>query len=259
MRHEALTRASYRVQALTSFGSLLVLVIPLYFVADALQPVMAKSIAGEGQQYFAFVLIGMIVMRFCTTSVNSLPRIITGAIRTGTLEALFATPASLPVIVAGLLGFSLVWTGGEAIVLLTAGMALGARVLPSELLLGLAILALITLTYLSVGVMGVALHLMFRTTGPLLTGVLLATSLLGGVYYPTHVIPSWLQSISSLLPMTYGLRALRQALLEGASLQAVSSDLAVLLVFVAVLLPASWILLQRTLHHARLTGTLAHY
>ena len=40
--------------------------------------------------------------------------------------------------------------------------------------------------------------------------MLAASTLLGGVYYPTTVIPSWLASASEFVPLGYGLRALRQ-------------------------------------------------
>ncbi len=41
------------------------------------------------------------------------------------------------------------------------------------------------------------------------------TAPLSGVFYPTEVLPTWLQKIGSVLPMTYIFRALRQEVLEG--------------------------------------------
>jgi ABC-2 type transport system permease protein len=259
VRQDLLTRASYRFRMLTSFGSLLAMLLPIYFITDALDPMMKGSIEGQGDHYFTFVLTGIIVMRFCYAIVNSLPGAFGSAIRTGTLEAMFATPTPLRVLVAGMVGFTLVWTTAEVSLLAMTGMLLGARMVVSQLLPSLMILTLILLAYFSIAVLGVALILVFRTTGPLLTGVLIATNLLGGIYYPTNVIPSWIQNLSLLLPMTYGLRALRQAVLEGAPLQAVWGDLAILCTFVAILLPGSWSLLHLSLKHARASGTLAQY
>lgn len=259
VRQDVLTRGSYRFQVLVSFVSLFMLLIPLYFITDALDPVMQRSIRGQGSQYFAFALTGMIVMRYCYAVVNAAPGAVTSAIRFGTLEAMFATPTSLSVIMGGMVGFPLLWTTAEASVLLGAGTLLGARLMPSRLLLGLVILALILLTYLSFGILGVALVLVFRTTGSVLGGLLLATNFLGGVYYPTHVIPSWIQGVSAFLPLTYGLRALRRSVLEGATLRTISSDVAMLCLFLVVLLPISWALLRLALGHARRAGTLSQY
>ncbi|HEY0972080.1 MAG TPA: ABC transporter permease, partial [Gemmatimonadales bacterium] len=237
VRQDVLTRGSYRVQLLSSFVSLFGLLLPVYFVTEALDPVMEASIASQGGHFFTFTLVGMIVMRYCYSLVNSLPGAFSSAIRTGTLEVMFATPTPLPLLVAGMVGFPLLWTTVEATVLLGAGGVLGVQVIPGRALLGLAILALILLAYLSFAIVGVALVLAFRTTGPLLGAVLMATNLLGGVYYPTEVIPSWIQKVSAVLPMTYGLRALRQAVLEGLPVPELLPDIAILCGFLIVLLP----------------------
>jgi len=94
----ALTRAkmraslSYRLQTALSFFGLVVSVVPIYFVATALQPVMARSIAAEGGQYFGFLVVGMIMISMVNTCVNVLSIEVGAAIGTGTLEALLATP-----------------------------------------------------------------------------------------------------------------------------------------------------------------------
>jgi ABC-2 type transport system permease protein len=259
IRQDALSRASYRFQVVVSIASLFAMFIPIYFVSTALNPVMEKTIRGQGSSYFAFVLIGMIAMRFCYAMVQALPSAFSSALSSGTLEAMFATPTSLVTIIIGMAGFLLIWTVGESLVVLGAGAALGVRLVSSELLAGLAVLILIVLTYLSIGIFGTALVVLFRTSGGFLTAVVVASDFLGGVYYPTHVIPSWIRSVSQVLPLTYGLRALRRLVLEGAPFGAVSPDLAVLLVFLVVLLPGSLMVLRLSVSHARRTGTLAHY
>jgi ABC-type multidrug transport system permease subunit len=89
--------------------------------------------------------------------------------------------------------------------------------------------------------------------------VLVLSGFLGGVYYPTHVIPSWLQNVSAFLPLTYGLRALRQTLLEGLPLRAVLPDVLVLVAFVALLFLVGAFAFRQALRYARRTGTLAQY
>ena len=58
LRASWMTAVSYRAQLLFSLLSLLVTVIPMYFVAGALQPTMAGAIAREGGHYFGFLVIG---------------------------------------------------------------------------------------------------------------------------------------------------------------------------------------------------------
>lgn len=259
IRQDFLTRSSYRVQMLTSVAALFGMLIPLYYVAQALDPLMRRSIQGQAHHYFAFALVGVIVLRFCYAVVYPLPGVFATAVRSGTLEALFATPTPLHVLVAGMTGYTVLWAGLETLVMLGTGMLLGAQIVASHILPAVLVLALILLAYLGIALLGVSLVLAFKTTGPLLGAVMLSTNLLGGVYYPTHVIPSWVREVSVVLPMTYGLRAVRQTLLEGAPFTAIASDVAVLGAMTAVLLPISWALLHAALNYARRTGTLAQY
>jgi ABC-2 type transport system permease protein len=253
------TALSYRLSMLLSLASLLVTVIPLYFVANALQPVMAHSIATQGGEYFGFLLVGMIAFSFIMTSVNSVPSVVSSGISTGTLEALLSTRAPLPSVVLGLVGYSFLWTGIRALLLLASGVALGVHLAWGAWFWSFVILVLIVLAYLPVGLIAAALVLAFRTTGPLPSAVLVASGLLGGVYYPTQVIPSWIQRLSDVVPLTYGLRALRRTLLEGAPLGAVAGDIATLVGFIMLLTAVSLFALSEALHYARRTGTLAQY
>jgi ABC-2 type transport system permease protein len=145
------------------------------------------------------------------------------------------------------------------VLLLAAGTLFGAHVAVAGIPASLLILALIILAYVPFGIIGAALVLAFRTTGPILTGILVLSGLLGGVYYPTHVIPSWIRSVSEVVPLTYGLRALRQTLLEGDSLRAVAPDLLALVGFVLVLMSIGIMTFMMAMHYARRAGTLAQY
>lgn len=73
------------------------------------------------------------------------------------------------------------------------------------------------------------------------------------------MIPSWLELISRFVPLTYGLRALRQLVLEGAGLGAVAVDVGILAGMTALLLAASAVIFVAALDFARRRGTLAQY
>lgn len=259
VRASWLSAVSYRVSMALSIAGLVAMVIPVYFVANALQPLLAEAIATEGSQYFAFVLVGMITLNYLADAVHTLPSAIRSGVNTGTLEALLSTPASLPSVLGGLTGYDFIWTSIRAVVFLLAGWVLGAEYAWERLLLAMAILLLIVLSYVPFGLLTAAMMLAFRTSGPLPRLVLLLSGLLGGVYYPTKVIPSWLQYVSDAIPLTYGLRALRQVFLEGLPLAGVATDVGILAACTAVLLAVSIWAFSGALRYARRTGTLAQY
>jgi ABC-2 type transport system permease protein len=76
--------------------------------------------------------------------------------------------------------------------------------------------------------------------------------------FPVSILPDWLQFIASINPITYALEAMRAVLLNGASLSAISRPLLVLLVFAAILLPASMAAFAWALRRTKTTGTLTH-
>ena len=259
IRRDALIAASYRTGTILSLGSLLTLVVPLYFIANALQPMIGGAIADEGGAYFAFVIVGMASYQFVATGVNAIPMALASGIRTGTFEAILATPSRLPAILTGFVGYPFLWTVAKGLVLLGAGQLLGAELSFERILFAVAIWAAITLAYVPFGILAGALLVLTRTAGPIPNAVLLASMFLGGVYYPTHVIPSWLHSLSAAVPLTYGLRALRRVLSTESPLAEVAHDLGMLLLIGGGLLVASMLVLHFALSQARRAGSLAQY
>ncbi len=259
VRAAALTTFSYRLETAVSLGGLLVSIVPLFFIAQALQPVMAKAIVTEAPQYFGFLVVGTTTFLLLVTAVNALPEAVQSGIAKCTLEALLATPTPLPVLFAGLTGFPLLWTVARGGITLGVAWVLGAHVAWDRGLPALGIVGLIVLAHVPFGILTASLVIAFKTAGPVSRGVLTVSAFLGGVYYPTQVIPSWLHDLSAFLPVTYGLRALRRTLLDRASFGAVSSDVAVLAAFAVVLLATSLVVWSWALRYARRAGTLAQY
>ncbi len=254
-----LTASSYRLNLVFSLLGLGLTLVPIYFVAQALQPVAAASIQAEGGEYFGFLVVGLGVFFLVSASLLALPNAIGGGISSGTLEALLATPASLGSLLAGLMSFDLVWAGLRGLCICVAGLALGVRFSIAGVPVALVALILTLLSYAGISLILAAMILAFRTIGPLASGILAASSLLGGVYYSTTVIPSWIQNLSVLVPLTYGLRVMRQALLNRSSLALMADDLMMLSLAAAIFLGAGMIVFARALRHAREQGSLGQY
>jgi ABC-2 type transport system permease protein len=259
IRSSWLAASSYKLGFLMSFGSLVLSVVPIFFVTRALQTTMANVIRGQGDQYFAFLVVGLIALNLVSATIYALPGGLQTATSTGTLEALLATPTSVSALLVGLSGYEVLLAVVRGIVMLIAAGFLGAHVAWGQLGASIPIILLVVLAHLPIAVVTAAMVLAFRTRGPLPQLVLLASSFLGGVYYPTTVIPGWIESVSAFLPLTYGLTALRAVLLEGRSITTVWRDLAILVVFTATALLASGVAFRAALRYARRVGNLAQY
>ncbi len=259
VRASWLTASSYRLGMMMSLGGLIVTILPMYFVAGALQPVLADRISTEGGNYFGFLVVGVLAFSFLSTAVNAVSGAIASGISTGTLEAMLSTRARLRALIAGLVGYAFTWTAVRGALTIVMAVLLGVRLSAAHSGIALLILALIVMAYFGVGLMAAAMVLAFRTTGPFPQVVLLLSGLLGGVYYPTSVIPSWIQSLSSVVPLTYGLRALRRVWLDGLALREVIPDVVTLAGMAIGLLALGVAVFALGMRYARRAGTLAQY
>ncbi len=259
MRASWLAAASYRLGLVISLVGFAIGFVPMFFVANAIQPIVADSISGESDRYFSFLVFGLMAQSIVTAAASTLPVAIAGSISSGTFEALLSTPVSVFRLVVGLCSYSVCWSLFRGALMVAGAALFGAHIFWGGIPLSILSMALLMASYFAIALVAAALILVFRTSGPLVTGVLMVSSLLGGVYYSTTAIPSWIQTLSQFVPLTYGLRAVRRVLLTGATLGDVWSDLAALALISLVLVVAAGVMFQLAMRHSRRAGTLAQY
>lgn len=259
LRSAFLTGTSYRLATVLSLVGLIASVVPLYFIADALQPVVAESISNEGGDYFGFLIVGIAATYVMIAAVSAIPAAVGGSLGSGTFEALLVTRTPLPVLLLGMSLFPLAQSLLRVAVLLVGARAVGVEFDWMGLPLVLGVLVLLILAYVSIGLVATALVLVFRTSGPLLTAVIAGSGLLGGVYYSTTVIPDWLRSLSAIVPLSYALRAMRAMLLAGGETRAIVNDVSALLLIAVLSFGVASIVFGLAMRHARRSGTLAQY
>ena len=261
----ALTRASwyqaksYRLSLVMQVSGLLFTVIPIYFIANALQPTMAGTISAESEEYFSFMLVGSIALMFVTIGVSSLQGTIGTGISNGYFESLLMTRTPIPALLIGLSTYPFLLASIRASVMIAAGWILGAPIAWGRVGPALLIILLLFAVHWGIGLVGSGLIMAFRTSGPLTSIVTTISIFFGGVYYPVSAIPSWLRNIADATPLAYALRALRRVLLLGDNLGAVASDLAILAAMGVVTLIVGAAAFSVALAYAKKAGTLSTY
>lgn len=253
------TARSYRLGMFVSLATLVLQVVPTYYIGHTLQPFMEPSIRGEGHDFFSFLIVGTVVYLFVAAAVDALPRAVDKGISAGTIEALFATPASVSTLVVGLAGYELLWTGARAVILLAAAAVARAQLVWTTLPALVLVLVLLVGTYFGVGLLASGLVLAFRRAGPLQSGVIVLSALLGGISYPTSMIPAAIRPLSAYVPMTYALRSARRLLVDGAPMQVIGGDVAILTLFAVASLALGSFAFSAGLRYARRTGSLGQY
>lgn len=176
----------------------------------------------------------------------------------GTLEYTFMAPVSRLIHLFGVSLYSLLNAVVTSVIVLLGLMLFTDLNLRGANLFGVfVVLAVSTLAFVGLGLIAAIFPVMSAERGAEATHIFQGSLLLvSGVYYPIEVLPKWMQPLSAISPATYTLSACRKLFgvgnpastadrLVGAPLSAVGSELLVLALMGAVLMPVGlWIFLR---------------
>lgn len=251
---------TYRTRTLVSLVSVLLAVIPVYFVAGALQPLAAKAIASESTEYFTYLIVGSVASFVIAEAVGAIPSLVNSYISSGTLEQLLTTPVRWPSLLGGLSVYGFAWVSLRSIVLLaTAWIWATSTIAWVRLPEFGAIMALLAVAYAGIGLIAGALVLAVRSSLFIPQAVGALSALLGTVYFPISVLPPAFAPYARFVPLTPALRAARQVLLRDAPLAVVAPDLLTLTGWALAALLVGGGVFHVALHRARRAGTLTQY
>lgn len=250
---------SYRLNFLLETFRVLVTLGVFFYLGELLDDSELEARLGVEGDYFAFAAVGIAVLLVVQTTIDSFSTRLRADQTVGTLEALIATPAPTWLVILGSATYDVLRALllGVAMILMAVAFFGLRPSLDGEgvLVLLVAVPALVTL-FAALGVAIAAFTVVFKQATALGDLVTAALSLLGGVYFPLSVLPSAVEGIASALPFTWGVEAVRAALLgEEIELDEVSLLVASSLVG----LPLALALFARAVHAAKRMGTLADY
>jgi ABC-2 type transport system permease protein len=247
---------SYRLAFLLSLGRAIFPLFILYLPAQLMGDVESTREFGG---FLPFSIIGLGTMNFFMASYGSFANALRGEQSMGTLEAVLMAPVSLPVLVLASASWSFLWSSASALLFVGAGALLYGVALPGSVPLALLFVAVTTLVFVSIGVFSASFAMVWKRGDPI--GPLISTVffLLGGIIYPPKILPAWIAAISSVLPITHGVEALRKVLLHDAPLGQVDHHLWVLCAYALVLVPSSLYVFAKAVRRATRDGTLLQF
>ena len=253
--------SSYRFTAALQLAGILFALTVFFFISEAVEIKDRSAILAYADNYFDFVVIGLAVSGFVTTSLSGFASHVRDAQISGTLEALLVTPTSIPALVVG----STLWDYVSATLRFAGFLAVGALAFDVPLhweRIGWValILALVIAAFSGIGLLSAAFVMVFKRGDPLAQAVAWFSILLGGVYYPVSATGNpTITRLADLLPVTPALHALRLLLLRGAPFAEVESSVGTLALMAALLLPLGLGAFDLGVRRARVSGSLTHY
>lgn len=259
-KRDLIENASYKTSFILELGGILANIFSFFFIAKLVGNSARPYLEEYGGEYFPFVIIGIAFSGYLSASLDSYTQAIGKEQGLGTLEALLITPTGFPTIVLGSAIWNFLFTSLRVIVYLLLGAAffgldMGRANVPAAL-----VALLLTITSLSgFGIISAGFTLMLKRGDPVNFFVGGFSKFLAGVYFPIAILPPVVQKLSLFVPLTYSLRAIRLAILKGASVAALSSELGMLALFSLILLPLSIFFFKFSVRRVMMDGSMTHY
>ena len=254
-RRDAILYFSYRMQAFTQLFGLLFTLTLFYYISRLLH----GHTVGTAHDYFAFVVVGLVIMQALTTTLDSIPSSVRQELVAGTLERFLVSRfgAFNGIIAMMLFPTATAFING-AVMLVLATTMFGLHVaVTAPLALPVGLLG--TLAFLPLALIMAGVVVLFKQASSGARFLTAGIAIVGGLYFPVSLLPSWIRWAADVQPFTPAADALRH-LLVGSRLQySMVTDLAKLAGFAAILLPLSVWLLQSAIAYAQRRGTIIEY
>jgi ABC-2 type transport system permease protein len=205
-----------------------------------------------------YLAVGTLVWHYLSVVFEAVSSMISWERWEGTIEYTFMAPVRRLTQMVGTCVFSIVYGIVHTLIIL-AVVALFFRIdLSHANLVGsIAVLLAGSISFIGFGIMASVLPLLFTERGSQMTFVIQSILLLiSGVYYPTDVLPGWIQPLGRISPATYVLEGMRKSLLEGATIVDLVPYISVLILIGLICVPAGMLIFSWGEAYAKRTGKL---
>ena len=248
-------RAHFALEVVEAFVSLLL----FFYLGRVVDGSKIASGTDISEGYFAFVVVGLAMMRLMQTGLTSFAFQLRRDQTTGTLEALLVTPSRQSAVILGSATYELLTAALLGVLMVVAAVTIfgvGLTIDASSLLVLLVAIPASACLFIALGVVIAGFTIVFKEITALLALVSSGLAVFAGVYFPISVLPGALHGVASALPFTWALELLRAALLGG---DVSSTKMLLLVLCAAAAVPISFWLFDRSVARAKRAGSLAQY
>jgi ABC-2 type transport system permease protein len=229
--------------------------LTIVFIAEGVE---ATGGTLDVERQTTILLIGAVIWAYLGIIFEFLTETVAWERWEGTIEYTFMAPLSRPMYLLGTGVFAVIYGTVRAMLLFgVVALFFDLQMPNANFVSALVLLGIASISFMGIGMMTAVLPLISPEKGAQLgfvaQGMLLVVS---GVYYPTSVLPEWMQWVSVISPATYALDGIRDAILEGDGVAEMGDEIWPLLVIGAVAVPLGLAIFRAGEKHAKQHGKL---
>lgn len=257
LKRDFLSEVSYRVAFLFQVGGMFLSLAAFYFMTKMIDPNAAGL---NGIAPFPWLLVGLAFQYYFSTALYSFSNKIRSEQLLGTLEAMLVSPTPTAVVIFSSAAWDFTYGAIRVLVyLLFATLVFGVQ-LHANSLGALAIGVLLTLlSSAGLGILSASFILYFKRGDPINFFLSALTTFFGNVFFPVEQLPSSMRWVSEVLPITWSLRIVRGALLQGVPFAELKGEILRLAGLTLVLLPLGVLFSRFAIRKAKRAGSLIQY
>jgi ABC-2 type transport system permease protein len=252
----------YPLNAVSNIFQPIIWITPIYFMGKAFstngQALGFAAYSGTSD-YMSFILLGTVLTNFIMTVFWGMGYALKNDMDAGVLESNWLTPVPRLLILVGRTLSSLLVTAITSAIMLALGAALfGFQTT------GNTWAAFLTAIPMLIGLYGfgfafAAVVLLMREANTLVDVSSFLVQGFTGTTFPVKALPTWLIPIALILPLTYGLDAVRGWLLQTETLLPIPLEIVILIVFMFVMVWFGAWVFHRVERRVRTLGTLGQH
>jgi ABC-2 type transport system permease protein len=215
---------------------------------------------GSPDQYFAYAVIGLIILQVLNSAFMSLPGGVRGELMAGTFERLVVSPFGGVASIASMLLFPLVYSTLMAVAMLafaTLAFSLPVHWSTAPLMLPLAFLG--AASFAPFGLFIAATVLVAKQAVAGTTWIVAGISLIAGLYFPVTLLPGWIQWASQVQPFTPAVELMRNVLVGTPLTGPAWTGVLKMVAYGVLLVPVSIWALGAALKVSQRRGTVIEY
>ena len=261
LKKDFLVDFSYKISFFGQFFSMLMTVLSFFFISETFIGSKSVHLEAFNYDYFVFSIIGIAILDGVITVMRTLTTSLREAQSFGYVEMLFISPVDAVYIFLSASIYPFIKSLIRLFIYILFLKFIGDHDFQLSSIAGSFLLFIIMLIpFIALSFLSLSFVLYFKQGDPVNFLISAAISIFSGIIYPVSVLPSFMQNISYLIPMTSQLNSVRHVLINNSVDVYMFSNIFFLHIILSLLfLFFSLKIFNVTIHIVKKRGTISNY